>query len=150
MPGETFPEKNMRNDREALSLRADRLGIFISAACFVHCILTPVVLSLSAVTAHFLPADEKIHRILAVCVAAVGGFAIITGYRRHRRSRVLLLMATGLLLIFGGAFWGDRLGSHPAEVAVTMLGSCFMISSHLINHTFCKDCQSCDQAPGRE
>jgi hypothetical protein len=110
----------MQKDRQALSLRADRLGIFVSAACFVHCILTPVVLSLSAVTAHFLPADEKIHRILAVCVAGVGGFAIITGYRRHRRSRVLLLMATGLLLIFGGAFWGDRLGSHSAEVAVTM------------------------------
>ena len=130
----------MSDDRKALSLRADRVGIVISAACFVHCILTPIVLSLSVVSAHYLPSEERVHRTLAVSVAAIGGFAIITGYRKHRRSRVLLLMGSALLLIFGGAYWGDRLPSHSAEVLVTMMGSCLMISAHLINHTFCKNC----------
>jgi MerC mercury resistance protein len=139
----------MKNEREALSLRADRLGIFISAACFVHCILTPVVLSLSTVTAHFLPSEEKVHRVLAMSVAAVGGFAIISGYRRHRRARVLLLMTAGLFLIFGAAFWGGSLGSHAAEIAFTMLGSGFMISSHLVNHTFCKDCRCAEECDGK-
>jgi hypothetical protein len=139
----------MKNEREALSLRADRLGVFLSAACFVHCVFTPVVLSPSAVTAHFLPSEEKTHRVLAASVALVGGFAIISFYRRHRRARVVLLMVTGLPLIFGGAYWGDRFPSHAAEVSVTMLGSGFLISSHLINHTFCKECQSCCD-PDRE
>jgi MerC mercury resistance protein len=137
----------MKSDREGASLRADRVGIVVSAVCFVHCILTPVVLSLSAVSAHYLPSEERVHRILAVCVAAIGGFAIITGYRKHRRSRVLLLMSSGLLLIFGGAYWGDRLPSHSAEVLVTMMGSCLMISAHLINHTFCKNCSCSDERP---
>jgi hypothetical protein len=135
----------LKNDREGVSLRADGVGIVVSAVCFVHCILTPVVLSLSAVSAHYLPSEERVHRILAVCVAAIGAFAIITGYRKHRRSRVLLLMSSGLLVIFGGAYWGDRLPSHSAEVLVTMMGSCLMIYAHLINHTFCKNCSCSDE-----
>ena len=134
----------MNNERQALSLRADRLGIVASALCFVHCILTPVVLSFSAVWAHYLPSGERFHRILAVIVAAIGCFATVNGYRAHRRSRVLFLMGGGLLFIFAGAYVGDRLPSHTAEVAVTMTGSSLMIAAHLINHTFCKNCHRCD------
>jgi|SRR5579872_1752518 len=130
----------MSDDGKALSLRADRVGIVVSAACFVHCIVTPIVLSISAVSAHYLPSEERVHRVLAASVAAIGGFAIVAGYRKHRRSRGFLLMGSALLLIFGGAYWGDRLPSHSAEVLVTMMGSCLMISAHLINHTFCKKC----------
>ena len=137
----------MNDDRKTVSLRADRVGIVVSAACFVHCILTPIVLSVSAVSAHYLPSEERVHRTLAVSVAVIGGFAIITGYRKHRRSRVLLLISCGLLLIFGGAYWGDRLPSHSSEVIVTMMGSCLMISAHLINHTFCKNCDCCNEGP---
>jgi uncharacterized membrane protein YfcA len=135
----------MTRKRDSLSLRADRLGIIASAACFVHCILTPVVISFAAVWAHYIPSEEKFHRTLAVLVAAVGGFAILTGYSRHRRKRVLLFMAGGLFCIFAGAWWGDRLPSHLAEVAVTLIGSCLMITAHLINHTFCKHCDCADE-----
>src|SRR5229473_5068533 len=99
----------MNNERQSLSLRADGLGIIASALCFVHCILTPVVLSLSAVWAHYLPSEEGFHRVLAVMVAAIGCFAIVNGYRKHRRLRLLFLMSAGLSLIFAGAYLGDRL-----------------------------------------
>lgn len=136
----------MSRKRDSLSLRADRLGIIASAACFVHCILTPVVLSFATVWAHFLPSEERFHRTLAVLIAAIGGFAVLSGYRRHRRVRVLLLMAAGLFFIFAGAYWGDRLPSHLAEVAITLIGSCLMITAHLTNHTFCKSCDCSDEA----
>jgi uncharacterized membrane protein YfcA len=135
----------VNNERQALSLRADRLGIIASALCFVHCIMTPVVLSLSAVWAHYLPSEEGFHRVLAMIVAAVGCFAIVNGYRKHRHFRVLSLMSGGLLFIFAGAYLGDRLPSHIAEVAVTMTGSSLMITAHLINHTFCKNCRRCSE-----
>ena len=89
------------------------------------------------------PVREKVHRVLAVVVAGLGCFAILAGYRRHRRIRVLLLLGGGLALIFAGAYFGNRLPSHLAEVAVTMTGSCFMIAGHFLNHTFCRDCERC-------
>jgi hypothetical protein len=136
----------MNNEHQAAPLGADQLGVIASALCLVHCIVTPVVLSLSAVWVHYLPAEERFHRVLAAMVAAIGCIAIIRGYRKHRRLRVFGLMAGGLGLIFSGAYFGNRLPSHAAEMAVTMTGSGLMIAAHLINHTFCKKCDRCDRA----
>ncbi len=120
-----------------LAIPADRLGVWTSSLCVVHCLLTPIVLSISAVSAHFLPSEEWTHRALALVIAALGAIALVNGYRRHRRRRVMGLMAVGLALIFAGAYWGNALPSHRAEVLITFAGSGFMIAAHRINHTFC-------------
>src|SRR5438105_7207533 len=119
---------------------ADRVGIWASALCVVHCLLTPVLLSLSAVFVHFLPSEEWVHRSLALVIAFVGAIALVRGFRAHRRASVICLMVCGLACIFFAAFKGDLLPGHLAEVAVTFLGSLLMISAHRLNHTFCKDC----------
>jgi hypothetical protein len=130
--------------RRVLTIPADRLGIWASTLCIVHCIVTPVVLSLSVVSAHFLPSEERTHRTLALLIAMLGVLALIKGYRRHRRLRVVLFMGVGLSSIFAGAYWGDLLPSHAAEVVITFAGSCFMIAAHRLNHTFCNGCK-CSQ-----
>jgi hypothetical protein len=121
----------------------DRVGMFASAACFVHCLVTPVAVSLLAVYAHFLPSEERTHRVLAIVVTLLGALALATGYRRHKRTSVLFLVAAGLALIFAGAFFGDRLPSHWYEVSITLAGSCCMIAAHRKNHTFCRKCEVC-------
>ena len=112
---------------------------------FVWCtvIVTPILISVSAVFAHLIPGEEKTHRTLAVGVAALGAIALVKGFRTHGRRRILGLMALGLGFIFAGAFYGDRLPSHGYEVAVTMTGSALMIWAHRMNHTFCTDCRRC-------
>ncbi len=131
-----------------LAIPADRLGVWTSSLCVVHCLLTPIVLSISAVSAHFLPSEEWTHRALALVIAALGAIALVNGYRRHRRRRVMGLMAVGLALIFAGAYWGNALPSHRAEVLITFAGSGFMIAAHRINHTFCNHCRTCDSCEG--
>lgn len=123
-----------------LAFSVDQIGIWTSTLCVIHCLLTPVLLSLSAVSAHFLPSEERTHRTLAVAIAALGAIALVKGYRRHRSARVLVFMLIGLAFIFGGAYWGDHLPSHPVEVLVTLVGSGFMIAAHRTNHTFCRNC----------
>jgi hypothetical protein len=140
-------EANMRDSQytpacaqKILALPIDQIGMWTSGLCIVHCLLTPVLLSLSTVFAHFLPSEERIHRLLAVFIALVGAIALVRCFQRHRRRRVIFLMAGGLACIFLAAFQGDRLHSHVAEIGVTFLGSLLMISAHRLNHTFCKDC----------
>jgi MerC mercury resistance protein len=133
-------ESKSGNLNSVLALPADQIGIWASGLCMVHCLLTPVVLSLSAVSAHFLPSEERTHRVLAVSIAFVGALALVKGYRRHKKRRIPLLMAIGLAFIFGGAWYGDRLPSHATEVVITLIGSGFMIAAHRINHTFCRNC----------
>ena len=127
----------------ATNLSADNIGIATSAVCVVHCILTPVLISLSAVAAHLLPAEENIHRALAVLVTLLGAIALVRGFRKHGRRRILALMAAGLTLILTGACFGEHLPSHLAEVFVTLAGSALMITAHRMNHTFCRDCRQC-------
>src|SRR5438067_1443019 len=40
------------------AISADNLGIWASALCVVHCIVTPVLLSVSSVFAHFIPGGD--------------------------------------------------------------------------------------------
>lgn len=127
-------------DKRRAVLSTDSIGVWASALCVIPCVLTPVLLSFSAVFAHLLPSDEKIHRYLAVSIAMIGGAALLSGYRKHRRVHIPVLMGIGLGFIFAGAWWGDRLAPHAAEVAVTMVGSGFMIAAHRLNHTFCRSC----------
>ena len=140
-------ESESGNLNRVLTLPADQIGIWASGFCMVHCLLTPIVLSLSAVSAHFLPSEERTHRVLAVSITFVGALALVKGYRNHRRKCVPLFMAIGLAFIFGGAWYGDHLPSHAAEVAITLTGSGFMIAAHRINHTFCRNCSCSRSAP---
>ena len=119
----------------------DRLGIWASALCVVHCIFTPVLLSFSVVLAHLLPGDEQVHRWLAALVACFGAIALIRGYRRHGEVSVLVMMAAGLCCIFGTAWFGDDLPSHIWEVGITMVGSVLMIAAHRGNHRSCRACE---------
>ena len=120
---------------------ADRLGTWTSALCVVHCLLTPVLLSFSTVVAHLMPAEESVHRSLALLVALFGAVALLVGFRKHRRAVVLLMMLVGLGCIAGAAWFGDKLPSHAMEVTITFCGSGFMIAAHRLNHTFCKSCE---------
>src|SRR3954468_6393038 len=71
------------------AISADNLGIWASALCVVHCIVTPVLLSVSSAFARFIPGEETTHRMLAVGVAALGAIALIKGFRTHGRRRIL-------------------------------------------------------------
>jgi hypothetical protein len=135
--------ESMNVSPRTFPLSADRLGIWASALCVVHCIVAPVLLSLSIVFARLLPREEPTHRFMASAVAALGAAALIKGFRTHGRRRILVLMAMGLACIFVGAFWSDLLPSHRLEVLVTLTGSVLMIVAHRMNHTFCQDCNRC-------
>jgi hypothetical protein len=64
------------NPDQMIVLSADSVGIWASIRCLIHCLLTPVVLSLSAVSVHFLPSEERTHRILAVAIAMLGAISL--------------------------------------------------------------------------
>lgn len=79
MSHESHENPKPSNSNRFLALPADQIGIWASGLCMVHCILTPVVLSISAVSAHFIPSEERTHRTLALLIALVGAIALVKG-----------------------------------------------------------------------
>ena len=126
------------------SLSADTLGMTASSACMVHCVLTPLLLALAPGLAHYVPGDESVHRTLALLVLSAGALALIRGYRTHRKLIVVIGFLSGAALVVAGAIAGDLLGSHLAEICVTVSGSALMVGSHWKNRAFCHACARCE------
>lgn len=108
--------------------RMDRVGIFLSALCLLHCVMGLVLIAGLGLGASFL-LDPAIHRaglLLATLVAAV---AIGTGAVRHRRKVPFVVAMTGLTFM-GGAL---AVGHGTEEAVLTMIGVGLVAAGHFLN-----------------
>jgi hypothetical protein len=123
----------------------DRLGIALSALCLVHCIVLPLVIASGSVLALSAGAGEDFHQWLVWLIAPVAALAVLPGWRRHGRHRVIAGMMVGLGLISTGAFAGDTVLSTGAETLLTVCGGLMLVASHLVNLKLCKSCPACQR-----
>ena len=128
-----------------LRRHADLAGATASGICLVHCLLTPVVISLFPSAIPYLPGDAWFHRILATAIVLLGVAAFVPGYRIHRRKPLLALIATGVALIFAVAWAGGEM-SRAAELALSIPGSLMLVSAHLLNRSFCRQCNTSNES----
>ena len=83
----------------------DRLGIFASATCAVHCAATPVLLAtLPALKFTEWMASPIFHQIAAVACCGIVAVAIWPSVLTFRDYRILSLSSLGLGLILSAAF----------------------------------------------
>jgi len=83
----------------------DRLGIFASATCAVHCAATPVLLAtLPALKFTEWMASPLFHQIAAVACCSIVAVAIWPSFLKFRDYRILSLSSLGLGLILSAAF----------------------------------------------
>jgi hypothetical protein len=97
--------------------KLDRLGIWLSGACAVHCAVVPIVLILFPVVSwiHW----SRIMDIVALSVAAVFGLGgCLLSLRHHRDARPLMLVIGGLMLNATGRFAALSLGPFLAQTLV--------------------------------
>lgn len=119
-----LPESPVRGSpSQTLAFPVDQIGIWTSTLCVVHCLPTPVLLSLSAVSAHFLPSEERIHRTLAVAIATLGAITLVrvTGALALRACWCSWLLAWPLSS--APQIWATRLPSHGQRFSSLWLGA---------------------------
>lgn len=116
--------------------RWDKLGIFLSSLCAIHCLVTPLLVLALPVMGEFFE-QEWVHLTMALFVVPVGLFAFWSGYKHHHQSKVFALGVLGLSMVGGASlaphewveFWGHDM--------VTILGSMFLIIAHVLNRRAC-------------
>jgi hypothetical protein len=121
---------------------ADLAGAAASGLCLIHCLLTPVVISLFPEIIPYLPGDAWFHRALAVGIVMLGAAAFAPGYRIHRRHSLLAIIGVGMSLILIVAWTGESL-NEKAELILSVPGSLMLVTAHLLNHSFCRQCRRC-------
>ncbi len=108
--------------------RLDRVGMFLSCLCAVHCVLGIVIVAGLGLGGGVL-FDPAFHRVGLVLATVIAGVAIGIGAIQHRRAAPFVVAMTGLSFM-GGALAVD----HGVEEAVlTIIGVTLVSLGHLLN-----------------
>jgi hypothetical protein len=110
----------------------------------VHCLLTPVIISLFPDIIPYLPGDASFHRLLAVGIVLFGFAGFVPGYLVHRRKPLLALIGTGMCLILTVAWSGEGM-NRALQLVLSVGGSLLLVIAHLLNRSFCRQCRLCKE-----
>lgn len=117
----------------------DVWGLVLSGVCLVHCLLTPLALViLPALVPHWMQAEGHGHGFFFLLLLPVAAFAMVSGFRRHRRWSPVIWLGLGVLVVAIATFVFDG----TLEYAVTIAGSLFLLRGHYLNRRCCQTCQS--------
>lgn len=77
----------------------DKLGIFLSFVCALHCLLTPIIMMSLPLLARYYVAHPLFHWAIAALILARRFLAFYQGFQHHHKMTVFYLGVPGLLII---------------------------------------------------
>jgi len=108
--------------------RLDRVGMFLSGLCAVHCVLGIVIVAGLGLSGGIL-LDPAIHRVGLVLATLIAASAIGLGALRHRRPLPFVIAMMGISFMGGGLAV-----DHGVEEAVlTIIGVSLVALGHVLN-----------------
>lgn len=108
--------------------RLDRLGVFLSALCLLHCVAGLVVVVGLGLGGGFL-LNPDIHRFGLLFATVIAAVAIGVGAVRHRQAAPFVVAMTGLSFM-GGAL---AVGHGVEEAILTVIGVLLVATGHVLN-----------------
>jgi len=118
----------------------DRAGVVGSLVCIFHCVATPFL----AATLPILAVTEKeTHLGLTLMLMLIGLLAFLPGYRQHNKPFMGLVAGLGFAMLVLAVFIPERLASETLETGLTLAGGILLISAHLTNAYYCRQCRVC-------
>lgn len=128
----------MKQTNENLT-KLDKLGIWISSLCALHCLALPVIVSLLPLVGSSFFAQAWFERTILTGSIIIGAIALISGAARyHGRYYPLLLLAAG-----GFIYWNKGFFGHDIEPLAVTLGAALIVAGHWINMRLCRQCRCC-------
>jgi MerC mercury resistance protein len=116
--------------------------MLIAAACFVHCVAGPVLLSFAGL-ASLIGISEKLEPLFVFMSLSMGVATLIPAYRKkHRRRSCLAMFVSGLAVLVLGTH--IRVTSRFIELAGVGVGALLIAGAHLLNLKLSKRCQCCE------
>ena len=113
----------------------DNLGITISAACAIHCVLLPAILII-APNSFF--ASHEFHETFIYFILPFAAIAFFLGCRKHGDYKVLLMGSVGIVLLASSLMIHEVFHSEEfLTILITVAGSLMLIFSHLRNASLC-------------
>ena len=109
----------------------DKLGVFFSGLCVIHCFAVTLVLFLGGADyLNFLVStDYLVHPLLLIIVVTIGVFSFPSAYKKHKNKNPIILGFLGSIILFTALFY-----SNVYEIVFTILGGITLINAHIWNY----------------
>ena len=112
----------------------DRLGIWVSSLCAVHCLALPVVVPLLPLIGSTFFAQLWFERTILCISLIIGGVALLSGaLKYHGRFYPLGLLASG-----GAIYWFKDIFGESGEPFTIAIGALLIVAGHWINIRLCR------------
>jgi hypothetical protein len=121
----------------------DRISVFLSATCLLHCLALPVLLTIAPITQTGLMDEQTFHLVLLWFILPVSLIALGIGCRQHKDLIIVLLGGTGLSLLLFAGLLGHTYLSPPTERVLTVVAGLILAAAHLRNFKICR-ATNCD------
>jgi len=121
---------------QSLTHRLDKLAVGLSAACLIHCLITPILVVALPIAGGFFAA-EYFHGILLLVILPTSSIALFLGCRRHGRLAVLSLGIVGLTVMVVAVLTHEAIGDDW-ERLVTGSGGLLLAAGHILNYRSCR------------
>jgi len=122
------------------STRFDKFAILLSGACLVHCLLTPVFVTLMPiVSSSSLIEDILFHQLMLWAVLPTSFIALFLGCRKHKQFFIAGSGALGLSILVAVAFFGHEWFGITGEKIATSVGGLVLALSHYLNYRACQN-----------
>lgn len=123
-------ESNERT--EALLARGDRIGMFGSVLCAVHCALLPLLVAVLPTLGLGAFSLIDIDQAFTVFATLLGVTTLSVGFRRHRAFHAWMFLIPGLVLVWLASF--SPLHDHSIwHVLMMVAGGASMATAHFVN-----------------
>ncbi len=127
----------------------DKIGMFSSLTCAVHCLIMPLVITLVPVFGISLFVNESFEWGLLAFSAILGVCSLCFGYRKHKSLKAFAYLSSGIMLIVIGRLHHNHSAEHGLELDlftfVLVFGSFLVAASHYLNNKLCGSCKPCQK-----
>ena len=123
---------------------ADKAAISLSLICALHCLATPVLITLLPSAIALKLDNELFHLWMLIGVVPISIFGLTLGCGEHRNFGVVGAGTVGIALMLGAIIFGNDLLGPFGERALTLLGAGFVAGSHIRNFIICRQSKICD------
>ncbi|QMU61704.1 MAG: MerC family mercury resistance protein [Gammaproteobacteria bacterium] len=121
----------------------DRFAIALSSLCAIHCIALPIAASVTplliSTVEHGHDSHEFwFHQFILFFIIPVSLFALVAGYRCHRKNLPMLIGGLGLCILVTVALFAEplihnHLLSPTGETVLTIIGGIIHAAGHISN-----------------
>jgi len=110
----------------------DRIGLWLSGVCAIHCLMTPIIVAVLPIGSNFFDLDSWTHWILGALLVPTVLIGIRSSIKNGRPSYIRSLFFGGGLLVVLGLLAGE-FHSHSLESVLTFIGSIVLVAGHWKN-----------------